>query len=214
VQRRRLPVALSATPVYANKALAQAVERVEGASVIQHGYAHVNHAPAGKLECELDAARPPAIVAGEMTEGMKHLRDLLGARFVPALVPPWYCIAPRLKARLAEFGYTGLSLYGPRPRRPAVKGVTEVNGHVEVVNWRTNPPSCNSASLIVSFIARHLAHRRLRIADPGEATGIVTHHHAHDAACWTFLEGLFERLAAHPAVVWQDAHTLFAAGAR
>ena len=213
VKRWRLPVTLSATPFYATKALAQAVERVEGASVIQHGYAHVNHAPKGQLECELDEVRPHAVVAGEIAEGMKRLRELHGTRFVPALAPPWYCIAPRIKARLAEFGFTGLSQYGPRPRRFPVKGVIEVNGHVEVVNWKTSPPSCNDASLIVSFITRHLTYRRLRMVDPDEATGIVTHHHAHDAACWSFLEGIFERLAAHPAVVWQNARNLFAAEA-
>lgn len=212
VRRRRLPLALGVTPAYATRAMADAVASVEGMYVIQHGYAHTNHAPAGKLECELNGTRPQAVVEDELRRGMKRLRDLFGARFVPVLAPPWYCLPPALTARLPELGYTGISLSHARKRRSPVAGLVEANGHVEVINWKTSPPSCNQTAVNVGYILVHLSGKRRGIFDPTEPTGLVTHHHALDERCWTFLEELFDRLGRHPAVAWQSPPTVFMAG--
>ena len=214
VQRRRVPATLSVTPRFATKALAEAVNRVDGVYAIQHGYDHANHAPAGLLQCELDSVRPLAVVERDIAAGKTALEGLLGARFVPVMAPPWYCIAPAVLARLPALGYTGLSQYGARPRRARVKGLTEVNGHVEIINWRKSPPVCQDISVNVREIALVLALRRRGVADPREPIGIVSHHHALDENCWQFLEQLIDRLGAHPAITWQNAQTLFSAGAR
>ncbi len=214
VRRRRVPVALAVTPAYATKTMADAVASVENMYVIQHGYAHVNHAPAGKLECELNGTRSQSVVEGELLRGMKRLRDLFGARFVPVLAPPWYCLPPALAARLPALGYAGVSLSHARKRRNPVPGLVEANGHVEMIDWKTSPPRCNRTAVNVGYILVHLSGKRRGIFEPTEPTGIVTHHHALDENCWTFLEELFDRLGRHPAVAWQSPTTVFMAGSR
>ena len=52
--------------------------------------------------------------------------------------------------------------------------------------------------------------RRLGEADAAEPTGLLTHHPAHDAPAWAFLETLLDRLAGHPAVRFVEAGEAFA----
>jgi len=75
-----------------------------------------------------------------------------------------------------------------------------------LVMWR------DEAKLVDAFVL-HLAARRSGEADRDEPTGLLTHHAAHDEACWAFVEALFRRLAAHAAVRWLAAPRVFADGA-
>ena len=69
-----------------------------------------------------------------------------------------------------------------------------------------------SVVLLVAIAAAigHLQARRTGTVEPLEATGWLSHHLVHDAACWQFLATLFERSSQHPAVVWRSAAALFA----
>ncbi|MGO1081298.1 polysaccharide deacetylase family protein, partial [Inquilinus sp. CA228] len=106
-------VARAVIPAGAEPAL---VERLAGtpAVVIQHGWAHRSHAPAGEKTAELGDHRPAEAVLAELTAGRERLAALFGARNRPVLAPPWNRLGPVLRARLGEAGLTLLSGFGAR----------------------------------------------------------------------------------------------------
>jgi hypothetical protein len=209
--RHEAPLGLATVPAWATPALGDAVKRAGTViTVLQHGYAHENHAPLGQKKFELGPERPAPIVVAELAQGWQLLEQRFDGRFFPALVPPWNRMAPYLPPFIAELRFKGLSQFGPRTRRQPVRGLTQVNTHVDIVHWKGPAPRFAGAAKLVDEFTLHLSERRTGTADPDEPTGLLTHHAAHDEACWDFLETLFERLARHAAVLWLAAPAVFA----
>jgi len=205
--RWRVPLAIAAVPARTEAGLAARLSWEAGVAVLQHGHAHVSHAPAGARKAELGDDRPAAIVAAELRAGWRRLRKLFGARALPVLVPPWNRIAPVHAEALAALGYKGLSTFGPRCNR-AIRGVVKVNGHVDPIAWRGARGFVGEDSALAALTG-HLRARRLGQADAAEPTGLLTHHLVHDAAGWAFLERLFAATAQAPAARWLTAAEAF-----
>jgi hypothetical protein len=205
-ERHGRQVALAVIPALAEPALA---ERLAGtnAAVIQHGWAHRSHAPAGEKNAELGDHRPAEAALAELAEGRARLEQLFGDRFHPALAPPWNRIGPGLRSRLGEVGLAVLSGFGPRE---AVPGLHLVNTHADPIDWRGSRGFAGVERTLAPVL-RHLADRRTGAVDPDEPTGILTHHLVHDSEGWIFLDALFTALGAHPATDWPDAGPLFGA---
>jgi len=204
------PLALAAVPDRLQDAAAARIAADPGAEVVQHGLAHANHAPAGEKKAEYGAHRPVAAMLAELSHGLKTLRARLGGRVQAVLVPPWNRIAAPLAAELGRAGYAGLSLFGPR--RSAPPGLRLVNTHVDIVDWHGGRGFVGEAGALAAAVG-HLAARREARADAGEATGLLTHHLVHDAACWGFVRRFVAGVAAHPAARWVGARELFGAAA-
>jgi hypothetical protein len=183
--RARLPLALAVIPAGAGPALA---ERLAGetAAVLQHGYAHLNHAPAGAKKAELGADRPLATVLEELRRGAQRLARLFGARFRRVLVPPWNRIDAAVAAALPGAGFAGLSTYRPRRSASGGPGLAVVNTHVDIVDWQARGFLGEDSALRLTI--DHLAARRGGLVDRAEATGLLTHHAVHQADAWTFVE--------------------------
>ncbi|WP_343216405.1 polysaccharide deacetylase family protein, partial [Inquilinus limosus] len=199
-------VALAVIPAGAEPALA---DRLAGttATVIQHGWAHRSHAPAGEKKAELGDHRPAETVLAELTAGRERLQALFGGRFRPVLAPPWNRIGPGVRARLGEAGLDVLSGFGARDAGP---GPAQVNTHADPIDWR-GTRGFAGVDHTLAPVLRHLADRRAGAADPEEPTGLLTHHLAHDDEGWIFLDGLLSTLTRHPATAWPEADTLFGA---
>lgn len=199
------PIALAVIPATASPALAGFLRDRPNVSVLQHGYAHQNHAPPEAKKAEFGADRPIAAMRAEIAAGRDRMTDLFGARFQPVFVPPWNRYAAALEDELQGLGLTGLSAYGPRARnRPA----RIVNCHADIIDWRGGRGFLGEDAVLGAFV-RHLSARRLGHADPAEPTGLLTHHRDHDAACWPFIETLVHVLDNHPGAVWTAADTVF-----
>ncbi|SLN20029.1 polysaccharide deacetylase family protein [Oceanibacterium hippocampi] len=203
-RRAGVPLALAVIPANLDDSLGAG----EGQYVLQHGYAHANHAGPDEKKCELAANRPADAVLDELCRGRAILERRFGARFLNVLVPPWNRIAAPLAARLGEAGYTGLSTWKARPAAVPLSGLVQVNCHADPVNWRGGRGYLGDQAFALQ-IADHLAARREGRADPGEPTGILSHHLAMDEATWGGLERLLELLAGHPAARARDAASLF-----
>ncbi len=223
---RDIPIALAAIPARASEALARGIETA-GARVtlLQHGYAHRNHAPAAEKKAELGAHRPANAVLEELARGQARMTALFGpglfesGRFgsgpfglgwAPVLVPPWNRIAEDLVPEIARLGFRGLSAYGARAAAEPVPGLVQINSHVDIIRWDA-PRGFLGAAEALDLLAGHLRARRLGEADAAEPSGLLSHHGAHDEACWAFLDELLGRLAAHPAARLVAADEAFAA---
>lgn len=196
------PVALAVIPAGADAALVPALAGWPGAFVLQHGFAHTDHASPPARRAELGIDRPVEVMLTELREGERRLRALFGARFLPVLVPPWGRIAPELAARRAEAGLSGLSTHGPRQYSD------QVNVHVDLIDWRRERSFVGDGPALASIVG-HLAARRRGAAPIGEPTGILTHHLVHGEPIWRFLARFGAVLVRHGSARWQDARSLW-----
>ena len=196
-----IPLALAVVPASAEESLAAAITAREDVTVLQHGYAHANHAAPGTRAVECGGTRPLDQVAMELTLGRERLAAMFERRFLPVLVPPWNRIEPALLPRLEGLGYLGLSTWGARAGVEAAPRLRQVNTHADPILWRKGR-GFGGAERVTEALAGHLAARREGTADSDEPTGLLTHHLAHDEPGWAFLAELSERLSSRSGLRW------------
>jgi len=176
-------------------------------SLLQHGVDHVNRGALGEKKSEFSASEPVEQALARLAQGRSLIQ---GCQTLPVLVPPWNRVSSKpLLERLAGAGYQGISRFGARRAASALAGLVQVNTHVDIIDWRGTRGFVGEEAAIAAALG-HLQARRMGSADAAEATGWLSHHLVHDAACWRFLATLFEHSSRHPAVAWRIAGTLFA----
>ncbi len=200
-ERQALPLALAVVPVWLDADAQARIAASAQASVLQHGFAHRDHAPGGEKSCEL-GGRAIELIEAELAQGQGALVDAFGAAFLAVLVPPWNRFDQRLIGRLTACGFCGLSTYGARKARQAAAGLIQVNTHLDPIDWRGD-------RLFVGEVAA--LERLIAVLDPDEPIGILSHHLAMDEPGWQFLDRLLGVLAAHPGAVLCSAADLFMA---
>jgi hypothetical protein len=202
-----VPIALAVIPARLEPSLPALLKRHGSVSVLQHGFDHHNRALASAKKSEFPATRTWPEVADDLAKGRERLADAFGAQFVPALTPPWNRIDPSHADRLGQLGYRGLTTYLPR-KRLSEAGVTQVNTHVDVIDWHGTRGFLGLQPTL-QLLVQHLAAKRLGQADPGEPTGLLTHHLVHDTETWEFLGALLDWCAKKPVIKWRSAADLF-----
>jgi hypothetical protein len=194
-----LPLALAVVPKGATEALAARLKSEPRVAVLQHGWAHENHAAEGEKKIELGGAYPRDQARDELGHGREKLEALFPGRFLPVLAPPWNRISGEVRGVASEVGLTGLSVAGP------ADAPHQVNIHVDIFEWRPVRRPLSRAEVY----ARVSAEIERRISGSDEPIGIMTHHLVHEEASWTLLDELFGVLAKHPAARWPGTAELF-----
>lgn len=196
------PIALAVIPATTEDSLAGRLAAHIGdageALVLQHGYAHINHAPPTSKKAEFGDHRPLEAMLDELVMGRQKLEALFGEAFEPILTPPWNRAGDEIVRNLAKSGLQGLSRFGPRGPD---EGDRVVNTHIDIIDWRGGRQFVGERQALRAAIA-HLAARRTGTADQGEPTGLLTHHRDHDEACWRFVAKFRAAVDAHPAALW------------
>ncbi len=198
-ERHGSPLALAVVPSWLEPATQGRIAASSRTTVLQHGFAHANHARTGGKSIEL-GGRDVETILDELRRGFEVLRDAFGATFLEVLVPPWNRIDSALLPRLPDGSYRGLSVYGRRQGLEAAPGVTLVNTHVDLVNWRGDRGFVGETPMLEQLID---------LLESDEPIGILTHHLVMDEAGWTFLERLLAVLIRHPATKLCPAPYLF-----
>ena len=204
-----VPVAIAAIPAALDSTLAQALGHCDEAIVVQHGFAHRNHAPEGERSAELYDGRDAGVCIDELRRGRDRLAATFGDRFVPILVPPWNRAGEKLSTHFRDAGFTGLSRFGPRASREAAPGLPQVNTHVDPIAWRRDRRFIGEDAALSRVVA-HLRARREGGCDADEPTGVLTHHLAFDVPAWDFVDALLAASTPHPACAWLDVRQAFA----
>ncbi|HYX00559.1 MAG TPA: polysaccharide deacetylase family protein [Reyranella sp.] len=203
-----VPLALAVVPALATQALADRMTEEPGVDVLQHGYAHVNHASPAEKKMELGPHRPAMVVVGELGTGWLAMERLFPARALPILVPPWNRISPALVPTLPEVGFRGLSTFGPRRARP-LRGLLEINTHVDLLDWKGRRGFVGEVAALGALVAA-LGHAR---TVSHEAVGILSHHLAMDAKAWDFLSSMCEKATTMPGLRLRPVRELLGAAA-
>ncbi|MBI3198731.1 MAG: polysaccharide deacetylase family protein [Rhodospirillales bacterium] len=202
------PLALAIVPARATPALAERLSAEPGVDLLQHGYAHVNHATPGEgKKIELGPHRPAMIVLGELGTGWLALERLFGNRPLSVMVPPWNRIAPALVPTLPEIGFTGLSTFGARARVEPVRGLRQINTHVDLVDWKGGRGFAGEEAVLSSLVQALVRAR----TGGGEPVGLLSHHLAMDGGAWDFLRSFWKRTETMSGMCVRSAHELFAA---
>ncbi len=196
------PIALAVIPATARESLAgrlaDHIRQGGKALVLQHGYAHLNHAPPTAEKAEFGDHRPLEIMLEELVQGRRRLESLFGEVFEPILTPPWNRVGDEVVRSLGPSGLQGLSRFGPRGPDA---GDSVVNTHVDIVDWRGDRGFVGEYQAL-GAATRHLAIKRTGVADRAEPTGLLTHHRDHDEACWSFIAAFAAAIDAHSAARW------------
>ncbi len=200
------PLALAVVPARATAALAQRLAGEPGIDVLQHGYAHLNHATPPDKKIELGLQRPAMIVLGELGTGWMALERLFAAQALPVMVPPWNRIADILVPTLPEIGYRGLSTFGPRKRAQPVRGFLQVNTHIDLIDWKGGGGFVGEDAALAALVE---ALGRSRRGD-GEPIGLLSHHLAMDGRAWDFLRSVLEATKTTQGLCVRAARELFA----
>lgn len=203
-----VPLAIAVIPAMAEPTLGDALSD-DGIDVLQHGYAHKSHREPPAKKAELGEDRALWDIAGELADGRGRMFDVFGDDgWVEAMVPPWNRIDDPVTALLPGLGFHGLSTFKPRAAAEPVPGLTAVNTHVDIVDWEGARDFAGNEAVLGAAIS-HLAARREGRADRDEATGLLTHHLAHDDGCWDFIGEFIAATAGHAAARWVSARSLF-----
>ena len=185
-------IAIAVVPSRAEPDLAERLLDEDRASILVHGYSHLNHAPAGQKKAEFGPGRDNAVMAVEAGRGLQDLSRYFDDRLLPVFVPPWNRIAPELVPRLTLAGYTGLSTFRDRPVAQPVPGLTQINTHVDPIDWRGGRSLADIRTLTAA-LANAI---RSRVGDAApEPVGFLTHHQVHDEAIWRFCEEFLDFMA-------------------
>ncbi len=204
--RAAVPLALAVIPALVDNELVQVLDRFPNVTVLQHGYRHQSHSPAGEKKAEFGEHRNSAELLADLTAGRDLLRAKFGDRFVPVLVPPWNRYTPKLVPLLQQAGLVGLSamwartIHGDAP--------LQVNTHIDPVAWREDRDFAG-LSLVLEQLICHLKLRREFEKYRDEPTGLLTHHLDHTPAVWDFCAQLIERLSASEQVRWVSSREIW-----
>jgi hypothetical protein len=188
------PLGLAVIPTSAKPELDGLLENFPQVSVLQHGIAHINHAPEGEKSAELGAHRGHQVLLHELASGLTRIQKFQHCQ--PVLVPPWNRIDLAVLPKLAAIGYKGISTNICRRTPYAEPGLISINAHVDIINWRGTRGFTGTAKALDEVI-EHLIERRTAQVDVSEPTGILTHHLVHDEGCWHFIEEFMDYIGNH-----------------
>lgn len=206
--QRDVPLALAVIPGRLNPELVDLLRELKRVTVLQHGYAHQNHAAPGQRKLELGGTHASAKIIADLEQGYQILEQYFADRFIPVLVPPWNRIDGKVVSALSEIGFSGISAMKVRRQACPAPGLLQVNTHLDPVNWR-HTGGFIGVYPAIAILIQHLLARRTGYRDYDEPTGILTHHLVQNDAVWRFLDDLLQFLGDHPAVAWLDATTIW-----
>jgi peptidoglycan/xylan/chitin deacetylase (PgdA/CDA1 family) len=182
--RHGVPVDVAAIPAALSRGLAAEL-LARGARVHQHGWAHVDHEPAGR-RCEFGPSRPRAAQLEDIAAGAARLEELLGPHVEPIFTPPWNRCTEVTAECLAELGFACLSR---ESRAAELDGIAELPVHVDWFAHR------RGARLARPELGARLAAQ----ASEGGPLGVMLHHAVMDVDELAALDELVALVAAHDA---------------
>ena len=194
----RIPLALAVIPRKTGVDLASRLQNEDRVTVVQHGFAHINHAQGKGRASEFGPERSREIVCAELCKGWELLSALFADQALPWLTPPWNRIAEVFIPLLPGLGYQGLSGFAGEPCQHSL---AQLDVHCDVVKWRPAPHFRGEQRCLYQILSCLQRRRQGALEWP---IGLLTHHLDHDEACFAFVEQFFVLTQTHPAVRWMS----------
>ncbi len=164
----RIPLGLAVVPALLDAATVSRVLAAPEVFVLQHGWAHANHAMVGEKSIELGGSLDWQSGCVQLENGRLALRAAFGDRFLSVMVPPWNRIDDQFMRNLSAVGYSGVSTFAD-DRRGISHHLIHVNTHIDLVDWQGGR-RMKGLDTIKGEIAT------LRKKNCINSVGILTHH--------------------------------------
>lgn len=195
-----VPLGLAIVPAWLDQRSIEAVLAARDIDVLQHGWAHRDHAPPGQKAIELGGTRATAQCHSDLRQGRAVLDRAFGDRFLPVLVPPWNRIDERVTAGLAGLDYRMLSTFADDMEGPTY-GLRQINTHLDVIDWRRTREMKPLRVLIDELEAL--------VARPETVViGLLTHHLLMGDAEFDRLSRFLSHVAQHPSLEWTSPRAI------
>lgn len=199
--RLALPMAIAVIPARLEPEAAELLAAHPLACLMQHGYDHANHAPAGQKKRELGGKLATEEVLERLLVGAEILDRMVGDRHLPVLVPPWNRIDDDVIGKLRQAGFRGLSTFAADKRGEAA-GLVHRNPQTDPIAWRTDRAFLSPPALVDAIIAR--------IADPDtRPIGLLTHHLVMREADFETIGIVMSAIRRHEKTQWLSPTALF-----
>ncbi|THI84091.1 MAG: hypothetical protein CAF41_013370 [Nitrospira sp. CG24A] len=169
----------------------------ESLGLIQHGWRHTNHEPAGR-KCEFGISRSLADKFHDIARGKIRLEEAFGPRFYPAFTPPWNRCTQDTFGVLDELGFM---VFSKDQGKESVEGhrFQEISTTLDLYRWKggatLQPPDITTKTLISQLWEL-------------DTIGILLHHKVMDDTAFTFLDQLLKELRHCPQVRFHTLKTL------
>jgi hypothetical protein len=209
-----VPLALAVVPARATPALVERLAGIAAIDLLQHGYAHVNHALPPDKKCELGAERPAMLVLGELGTGWMALERLFAGRACRCPAGTGAAVEPDRAG--AGAGPAGESASRPLDSSPpagagAGQGLRQINTHLDLIDW--NERRFVGAEAALGVLVGALRHSRSATGETAtEPVGLLSHHLAMDEGAWDFLRSFLAKATTKRGVKIRSARDLFASG--
>jgi hypothetical protein len=171
----RVALACAAIPMSMDPSLIEWAKGKNWLVMLQHGYDHVNRAPAG---ASLSSEFPEERELGDALQAIRNGQELMTAfrsARLPVFVPPWGTIAPRVTASLGELGFRGVSVHYLR-QAPRQDGIAVTNTHVLLPRLTQGGWTFEIESLVEQLVSALASVRARPEGDAREPIGVNTHH--------------------------------------
>lgn len=178
----KLAPMLAVIPARASKQLEGVLNKCD-IKIAIHGFKHHNHEPVKNKKAEFGSVRTIETQKIDLENAIKQLEQIFGGLFLKCLVPPWNRINDALPHLLPSLGISGLSTFASRKRIPSIPGLTQINTHIDVIDWKRTRKFIG-AELMAQELAAQLKNSRAGITDGQEPIGLLSHHLLMSAADW------------------------------
>ncbi|CAE6853530.1 hypothetical protein R69658_07280 [Paraburkholderia aspalathi] len=174
--------------------------------VLQHGWAHTNHAASGENPSEFPPHRPLGAIERELRAGQAILSGAFPGIFHRVFVPPWHRCANWILRDAVRLGFEGISLQSPL--FPLLKRgyPGETNIDIDLCDWTCNGAFIGTERLAVLLVRALKLRRDWQQQDT--PVGILSHHALLTAADFGSLSVFLQLLRCHNAD-WTETQTLF-----
>lgn len=205
-QHHQLPLHLAAIPHDTEESLATVTNAAPNVWILQHGYDHQSHAKEQQRKIELGGDQSFEALLTKLSKGRIILQQQFTERYIDIIVPPWNRFNETALRAIEELGYLAISALGLNENTD--KYMPRLNVHVDIIDWQQRRFAGTTAC--ISNIVKQLEIRRNNRMLRLQPIGIMSHHLAHDQACWRFLSDLFHQTSNHNKIQWLQVEHMLA----
>jgi hypothetical protein len=206
IARRNAPIALAVIPGLLDATLVNLVDGIDGVSVFQHGWKHINWSGEESRPSEFPEFRPPSEASVELRDGLKLLEVSFGRRFHPVLVPPWHSCPRWLLDDAARLGYLAVSRETPLFPLLSRGSGQELNVEIDTSDWTARGAFIGALELTRRIVRAFEI--RIKWSAESAPIGLLTHHAfltSSDCDCLSLFVRLLEEF---DAVEWVAVKSL------
>jgi hypothetical protein len=201
------PVALAVVPAWVEGGTVQRVRGHSLVTVVQHGWAHADHARPGGRRIELGGEYTPDALRHDLQRGAHRLQEAFDEAYLAVMVPPWNRIEPWAAELLPVLGYEAVSTIAVTGRATQNGPLPQIDVEVDCMRWDGGATWRGLPEITHCVAARAATACSVPL-------GFMTHHRVMPDQAFADFTLLLSVLSRHPRVMLQGIRDLLPSAER